>query len=172
LQTTGRDLNGSDPTTNVPIFTPTAPVTPPLEIMQYQVNTAVVNNPNLIAAASNTPAFPLFSGQGDGSNALAMAQLRNKTITAFPATPLNATFQDFLNNSISKLGVDSKSFGDRTDTDNTLLADVNLQRQSVSGVNLDEELTDMLRFQRAFEASSKMITTFDDVIKGILSLVN
>jgi flagellar hook-associated protein 1 len=44
------------------------------------------------------------------------------------------------------------------------------QRNSVSGVSLDEEMTDLIRFQRAFEASARLITTISDMLETVVNL--
>ena len=44
------------------------------------------------------------------------------------------------------------------------------QRDSVSGVSLDEEMTDLVRFQRAFEASARLITTIDEMLVTVVNL--
>jgi flagellar hook-associated protein 1 FlgK len=171
LQSTGRDMNGALGAANL-IFTPAAPATPPLEIFQYQVNAAVIADPRLIAAAADDATAPgNFVGQGDGRNALAMAQLRNQVITAFPPTPLNTTFEDYMQNTMSQLGADAGTYETRTETGTDLINEIDLRRQSVSGVNIDEEMVDMIRFQRAFEASSKMMKVYDEVVQGIINLI-
>jgi flagellar hook-associated protein 1 FlgK len=175
LQTAGRDLNGALAAAN-PIFTPTAPVTPPMEIFQYQINPTVMNDPRLVAAAINDPAVPPgpgFAGPGDNRNAVAIAQLRTKVITtAYTTSPaLGSTFEDALNNTISVLGVDANTYTNRVNANNSMLTRIDQNRQSVSGVNIDEEMVDMLRFQRAFEASSKVMNVYDEVIQGILNIV-
>ena len=44
------------------------------------------------------------------------------------------------------------------------------QRDSISGVSLDEEMTDLLRFQRAYQASAKLISTVDEMLEIVMSL--
>ena len=45
------------------------------------------------------------------------------------------------------------------------------QRQQVSGVSIDEEMTNMIQFQRAFEASSKIITVVDELLTTVVNLI-
>lgn len=175
LQVAGRDLNGNLGTGNE-IFTPATPVVPPLGIFQYTINAAVKADPTLVAAAINDPAAPPgpgFAGPGDARNAVLIAQLRTKTIaTAYTALPaLGTTFEEGLNDTISTLGVDTSVYNARVAANGSLRSSVDQNRQSVSGVNMDEELVDMLRFQRAFEASSKMINVYDEIVQGILNLI-
>ena len=44
------------------------------------------------------------------------------------------------------------------------------QRDSVSGVSIDEEMTDMVKYQKAFEASARLVTTVDEMLDTILNL--
>jgi flagellar hook-associated protein 1 FlgK len=44
------------------------------------------------------------------------------------------------------------------------------QRDSVSGVSLDEEMTDLVKFQKAFQASAKLITTVDDLLDTVVNM--
>lgn len=175
LQATGRDKTGALGAAN-PIFTPAAPVTPPLSIFQYAVNPTVLANTNLVAAAANdgTATGPPagFAGVGDGRNALLIAQLQEKIITVNPVSgPLNTTFKDYLNNAVSNIAVDTSSYQRRVDTQSKLSSEVELNRQSVSGVNVDEEMVDLVRYQRSFEASSKVINSLNEILQSILNMV-
>jgi flagellar hook-associated protein 1 FlgK len=170
IQLAGRDLNGDLATE--PIFTPPAPVTPPLAIFQYEVNADILADPKLLAAAIDDPTvvapapIPGFAGTGDGRNALLLAQLKDKVIAGLGGTKIDS----FLNNTVTKVGAETKSYATRTANGASLLNSVDLRRQQVSGVNLDEELADMIRYQRAFEASSKVIRMMDEITQGILAL--
>lgn len=171
LQTAGRDLNGALAAAN-PLFTPAVPAASPLPIFQYAVNPTVLADPKLVAAANNDASvvapepIPGFAGEGDGRNALAIAKLRTTTIGA-----LGGTFENFLTQAVTELGVDAQSYDGRVKNDTSLLTALDQRQQETSGVSLDEELTDMLRYQRQFEASSKIISVFDQVLQQIIGMV-
>jgi len=156
LQMAGRDLNGNVPASTV--FTGT-------NISNFAVNSNLLNDPRLLAAAEGPPSA--FLGVGDGSNALAMAQLRTTPNAALG----NTSYIDYFNGIISNLGIDTRTFINRSDTQQTLMNSLGQRRESTSGVNMDEELIDMLRYQRAFEASSKTVQMFDEITRTIINMV-
>jgi flagellar hook-associated protein 1 len=164
LQTTGRDQYGNLGTA---MFTLNAGMsTQALNIFHWEVNPTVQGDPKRIATAADDASAPgNYAGIGDGRNALKIAQLRDQTFAA-----LGTGFVDYLNGVVSKLGIDTKSYEDSTASQSSLLQSVDLQRQSVSGVNIEEEMIDMLRYQRAFQATSKTIAMFDDVYKTIIEM--
>ena len=55
----------------------------------------------------------------------------------------------------------------QTNTMSTLTA----QQQAVSGVSLDEELTNLMQYQRAYQASARLISTADDFLVTLLGMV-
>ena len=81
---------------------------------------------------------------------------------------------DFLKSIISNLAVDSMQSQRMYKSQNIILKNIATKRESISGVSYDEELADMVRFQHAYVASAKMITTMDiimDVTINQLGLV-
>jgi flagellar hook-associated protein 1 FlgK len=130
------------------------------------VDATLAANPNRLAAARLNVASGLFS-PGDPANAQAMATLRNSRFlagnTQTPAELLGA-----LTGSVGDLGrsarLDSESL-------EAIVAAADAQRQSVSGVNLDEEMADMVRFQHAFEASARVIKTVDEMMRTVLEIL-
>lgn len=169
LQTAGRDQDGNLGTTN-PLFVNNPALNPgqPLDLFHWQVNADVVNNPRLLSAAiDDATAAGGFAGVGDGRNAKSMGQLRDQTFAT-----LGTGMVDYLNGLLSRLSVDSQTFQNASSIQQNLAQSTDLRRQSLSGVNMDEETIDLLRFQRAFEASSRTIRVLDDVMQTILNLVS
>lgn len=50
------------------------------------------------------------------------------------------------------------------------LNQINQERQSLSGVNLDEEATNLITYQRAFEAAARVVTVTSDMLSTIVNL--
>jgi flagellar hook-associated protein 1 len=168
LQTSGRDQSGG---ATPPAFFVNNPALNPgksLNIFHLEVNSAVVANPGLLAAAINDPTVTGgFAGKGDGRNALAMAQIRDNGLVALGGS----STLEYLNALVSKIGIDTRSYQDITTTQTSQTNTISNQRQAVSGVNIDEETIDLLRYQRAFEATSKTISILDEVMQTIINLV-
>ncbi|MGB9601631.1 MAG: flagellar basal body rod C-terminal domain-containing protein [Limisphaerales bacterium] len=58
----------------------------------------------------------------------------------------------------------------RLDDQNTIKNLILQKRNSVSGVSIDEEMTELMKYQRAFEASAKLISIVDDLLDSVLSM--
>ncbi|MGD9580049.1 MAG: flagellar hook-associated protein FlgK [Vampirovibrionia bacterium] len=135
---------------------------PPFTAATISVDQDLIDDPNRISAAAITAANDEI---GSNTQALAIAQLRNVNLAALG----NATISDYQAANVSKLGVQAKSIDDFVDSQGTLVNQIDLRRESVSGVNLDEELVDLIRFQRAFEASSRVMSTMNDILDVIIN---
>lgn len=160
LQLGGRDLNGN--TTTEPIFTLAAGTTPPL--FRYSVNANLVNDPRLFAAANGGAAF---AGVSDGRNAQAMTQIWQTPQAALG----NNRIESYYNALVSGVAVATKAHDDRAQNTEQAMAALDDRRQEISGVNMDEEAMDLMRFQRAFEASSRVMTAMNQVYETIIGMV-
>lgn len=128
------------------------------------VNTAIINNPYQISAADLTGGF---EDLGDGANALLMAQIRNKEI----ANLGGATTEQYITNVIGDAGSKANSISNNFDIKDNITRQLSLKREAATGVNLDEEMTDLIRFQRSYEASARVLNVVNDNIKTILAMV-
>ena len=81
-----------------------------------------------------------------------------------------STFTDYYANFVGEIGLETQRANNLYDSNKILLADIEARRDSVSGVSLDEEASNMLKWQTAFAASSKIITTIDEMLETVLSL--
>ncbi|AOY75642.1 flagellar hook-associated protein FlgK [Clostridium formicaceticum] len=120
-----------------------------------------IEDPNKIAASSSEDLLP-----GDGSIALKMLELRHKSSMFQEGKP-----EDFIKSLISNLGVDTQEAIRNAYNQYTLTEQVDIERQRISGVSTDEELSKMVMFQHAYNASARMMTTMDEMLETIISRV-
>ena len=144
---------GLDGSTNQDFFAPTGTT----------ANTIAVSLSNIrqIAASSTAVGVP-----GNNANALALSGLRSTDFAPFG----NVTFQEYYSTIAGGFG--STTQGVQRDLQSQLVLHDQLtsQRASVSGVSMDEELANLLQYQRSFEAASRLIVTADEMFQTILSI--
>ena len=124
------------------------------------VNSVILNDTNRIAAASAAGAVP-----GDARNAAAIAELR----TAL--TMSGGTFDDAANELVSQVGHDVQEAKTYQSHQTDMLAYLDNYRESVSGVNLDEEMVNLVKYQAAYNAAAKMITMGDDMLSTLMNMI-
>lgn len=116
-------------------------------------------------AAAKMPDPPAPPPPGDGSNALEIAQLRYSKFSALS----NATFDDYTKSLISALGVDTQEAIRMTDNQELLLTQIENRRESVSGVSLDEEMSNMIKFQHGYNSAARMVTAIDEMLEVVVN---
>jgi len=140
-------------------------VTKPFGADNITVNQTIIDDLNCIAASTASPVI-----EGDSSNALAIAQLKNKLTMNPTLTGDNrATFDDYYNSIVAQLGIDARE-AERMYDNQTLLVDQLLnRRESVSGVSLDEEMANMIKYQHSYTAAARVINTMDEMLDLIVN---
>ncbi len=103
---------------------------------------------------------------GDNRNALAIANLQNIHMMNGGHT----TVDDFYNSIISDVGVASSRNKEAVGQQQTIMTQLNKVRDQVSGVSIDEETTNLMQFQHAFDASAKVIKVADEMMDTVLKL--
>ncbi|MDH3502930.1 MAG: flagellar hook-associated protein FlgK [Nitrospirota bacterium] len=120
-----------------------------------------LSNTDKIATASTAAAIP-----GDNTNALALVNIHTNRQSDLG----NVTLNDYHTITLGDVGSATRE-SDLALKSKTIEADqLTALRESVSGVSLDEELTNLLIFQRSFEASARMITVADELFQTILAM--
>jgi flagellar hook-associated protein 1 FlgK len=153
----GFDLNGN---AGGSFFAPIAAVAGAAG--QVQVDAAVASDPRLIAAAAAALAVP-----GDNRNALALVNLRQTPLAALG----DQTLEDHYLSLIAGVGAAVEGARMRFDFHQGVLTGTQARRESVSGVNMDEEMTKLIQFQRAFEAASLLVRTADEMYQTLIEMV-
>ncbi len=116
-----------------------------------------------IAAAAAPPPGEEVN-KGDGSNALALAQLKYALLEGLGKT----TFEDYLRSIIGQLGVAAQEANRMVENQELLVDQLESNRQAVVGVSLDEEMVNMIRFQHAYSAAARLITTLDELLEIVI----
>ncbi len=164
----------SDPAeTGIPFFT-TTDGSAIFDISNIQVNPAIVADTSKIAASGkfelNGAGDPITI-KGNGDIAHALAGLRDKTFN-YPSgmTSLSSgTTDDYFRALVGDLGTRANNATRNFDNQLNLVDGVNMRRESVSGVSLDEEMSDMIRFQHAYNAAARNMTTIDEMLDRVIN---
>lgn len=124
---------------------------------------AIKATPDNIAAATgvNGEAFA-----GDGSVALRLANMKD---TRFVINGKQANIQSFYRSVIGDMAVDTAEAGRRRGNAESLLTSIQMRKDSMSSVSLDEELTNMIQFQHAYNAAARNITLVDEMLDRIIN---
>jgi flagellar hook-associated protein 1 FlgK len=122
-----------------------------------------ITDPSKIAAAA-VPVPPAVFAVGDNTNALALANIQNQTIVD------NETPVDYYSNFVSGLGNEISGASAESSSQTLVLNQLQQQLSSVSGVSLDEEAVNLIQFQRAYEASARVISTVDSLTNTAINL--
>jgi flagellar hook-associated protein 1 FlgK len=125
----------------------------------YSVNAALVADPALVAAAQ-APGVP-----GDNSNALALAELATVKSTNGGTTSYNEHFAGL----VAGIGADARRVIDAAANQGAFVSYLQNQRQSVSGVSLDEEAANLVKFQHAYNAAARALTAADEALDTIIN---
>ncbi len=125
---------------------------------------------NKIAAAGQNPTT--VSGPGDNTSALALAQLKSASFSfTVDGKTTSASMSSFYNGFVSSVGLDSENASNSTAQSDNFLRQLNALRESNSGVSLDEEMANLIKYQQAFQASAKVITTASDMLDTVMGLI-
>jgi len=108
--------------------------------------------------------------KGDGSIALQLARLKDAQIIKINSTgdQLFSPY-DFYNAIIGELGVTAQQAYRMVENQELLVSQIENNRLAVSGVSLDEEMVNMIRFQHAYNAAARVITAMDEMIDLIIN---
>ncbi len=126
------------------------------------VNAALADNPSLIQASGTSTVT------GDNSVALQLADLASTTQSGLN----NQTFGDSYDETVAALGDSLQTANDQVTNQTAVTNMLSTQRSSVSGVNVDEEMTNLMSFQRAYEASAQLVTTLNTMLGDTLAMKN
>lgn len=141
------------------------------DCIQYMsMENFITNDLTTIACAgghfvNDTDRLPTFNGVGDGSNAILIAELKQ---TCFFNNG-KSTFNDYYNEIVTAVAAKSQKIENELTYSSNILNQLENQRQSTAGVSMDEELSNLIKFQQAYNASAKCITVINEMLDKIIN---
>jgi flagellar hook-associated protein 1 len=106
---------------------------------------------------------------GDNTLALAVAQLAEQTFSTAASDSIDGTFSGFFSKTVSSIGQDLAAANSKVADQTNIEKLVRSQRDAVSGVSLDEEMANLMQYQRAFQASSRVFSVVDELLDTVVN---
>lgn len=139
------------------------------------VDQAIQDNPGLIAAGKDLENI----STGDGSRAQAISRLQNTKLTAefeynenemkFNSDSTGVTLFDQYNDMVTDMGIIKQQSDNMAAMQEDLVGLLNQRKESVSGVDMNEEVVDMIRFQSSFQANSRVISAVSEMLDTLIN---
>lgn len=123
------------------------------------VNQDLVANPDRVAAS-------ISGAEGDGGNLARIVGLRTRDLDDLDAN----TIEDFYADIVGDVGFQTASATDTLKAQDQLLGQLEADREAVSGINVDEELLDVERYQKAYEASARFLTVAQEMMDTLINI--
>lgn len=157
IHQTGINGNGA---TGINFFNDATPPATQTGAIDFNLSAEVLASPQGIAVGTT-------AAGADNSVALALARLRETSVGSLG----NQTIAAFYRGHIGAIAQEIGTYRSQTDTFGAILDQVQAQVESVSGVNMDEEMTDMMRFQRSYQAAARVLTILDQTTEDLINMV-
>ncbi|MDO9631049.1 MAG: flagellar basal body rod C-terminal domain-containing protein, partial [Humidesulfovibrio sp.] len=135
-----------------------------------QVDTKITTNQDNLCTGHVNGAGE--ANQGDSTTAKAIADLRSTSvdISTVRRGTVSQSVVKYYDSLVATVGSDTATVKYSYQYKKTLASDLDDRQQSVSGVNLDEEMASLIKYQHAYTAAAKLITTADQMLQTLLSL--
>ncbi len=127
-----------------------------------EVNPDLVANSKLVAAGANNNPLP-----GDGKTAAAIAQLPNTASDILGGLSIT----QYYNAIVSNLGAQTATAQNNLEIHSAIQDTLQSQRESISGVSLDEETINLMSSQRAFQGAAKFISVINELLQDVIQMV-
>jgi flagellar hook-associated protein 1 FlgK len=131
-----------------------------------EVNAIIVGDSDRIAAASEPPGL-LLTFPGDNRNAIEIANLQHQLVMSGNT----ATFNDYYSSLVRDVGNEVLKSDTYYTHQSEMVAQLDNYRESISGVSLDEEMINLIKFQNAYAAAAKLVSTADELMQTVIQMI-
>jgi len=152
LHQSGYDLYGQNDNT-AGLFTGTSAA-------DMSVNEAIISDPRTLQGSSSATEV------SNNDVIRSIASLSSKTLTSLGG----ATFSEYYGNTVSRFGQDLALSKSQLNDQKTVQKMLERQREAIMGVSVDEEVANLVIYQRAFQASARLLSTMDGLLQDVLNM--
>lgn len=148
---------------------------------EIKVNDTLQKDPSRVWVGKN-----IDGPEGDGSRALAIARLRDTRLDLSSKEPDYAsdynerdmsitdvaggiTIEDAYGNIVINIGISKEHSDNKISNQNVLLGQLEMRRESNSGVSIDEEVTNIIKYQKAYEANARVISVLSEMLDVLIN---
>ena len=125
----------------------------------FKVHDDILDDPNLIASSD------IASEAGNGNMAIAISDLQNGLHIE------GVKFTDYYSSTLSTVGSRVQEANFLRISQEKVVSSIQNHRDSISGVSLDEEMSNLIRYEQAYQAASRMISVADELVQSVLNLI-
>ena len=134
------------------------------------VSSQLHDNVNYIAAGQVNGQQQINTGDNVTATAIGKLATANVTISTSWKTSSNQTIGQYYASLVTTVGADTRLAKTNSEYHEALTSDLSEQVSSASGVNLDEEMANLIKYQHSYTAAAKLITTADQMLQTLLGL--
>ncbi|MDR2608461.1 MAG: flagellar hook-associated protein FlgK [Treponema sp.] len=128
-----------------------------------EVNPVLIKSP--VSVASGFGENGRAANPGNGDAAAAIASIRNTRVMVGEF----GTFDDYFADAVGRVGMLGEQSGKALETENLIMKQLHDMREAVSGVNIDEELSNMIKYQHGYSAAARFITTVNAMLDTLIN---
>jgi flagellar hook-associated protein 1 FlgK len=129
-----------------------------------EVNPALLRDPGSVASGFGFNGHTANPGNGDAAEAI--AAIRNTPVMVGQL----GTFDDYFADAAGRIGMLGEQTGRALETENLIMKQLRDMRNSISGVNIDEELSNMIKYQHGYAAAARFITTVNTMLDTLIRM--
>ena len=128
-----------------------------------EVNAAITSDVSSVAGAFKNAQG--YADPSDGRAAVEIASIRNTKVMI----GTERTFDDYFAETVTEVGLKGEQAENQLASQNKIMGDLRSLRDSISGVNIDEELADIIKFQHGYNAAAKFVTVQDELLDVLIN---
>jgi len=139
--------------------------------LAYGLSVNLADNISNVAGATNgdTFRFGVPQGNASGDNATNLANAIKLPTNAATSILQGASLDDYYGSLVANMGIQVQNSKNLTSNEQTLVDQITTWRQSVSGVNIDEEMTNMIKFQKGYSSAARVVTALDEMLDKLIN---